>query len=288
MVNEKKLFTIRKKNGINRIVQVNKSATGKNIYASDKRRCNGKTYRTKTMAQSALKKMKTKSAFGKKRRRSRSRSRRKSKSKGRKSVWNKFFVCRDPEVDNQVKICNAVKLKFMGDEYKIIQIRKKSAFEDEEVRLLDDDQKLFSTRSAARNFATSVNLLTLAGIEEVSQFIPTEEFREMVAGKSFRHAQRHKGFRDPDQFLPVYQRKYNINLGKPQRNRHSRNIPGAEAPKDVFHLFENKGRLYGDEGYRRPMGLWNSEERRRARARAYSRFGRQRQHRTNYGFSRYF
>ena len=299
MVN-KKMFAIRKRNGVNRIVQVAKSATGKNIYASDKRRCNGKTYRTKTMAKSALMRNKSGSAFGKKKSK-RKRSRNKSKSK-RFSFWNKYFVCPNPEEPNKIKICKATTLRFRGDKYKIVQTVPKNMYgEQQVVRLIDEDQKLFSSRESARKFAKTVNVLRMAGIHEISDVIPAEVLGIMVEEKraSFKNVKpgkRHKySFKDVNvnNFRgkysdPNYDIDNNIfgDLGK---------LGHRNAPGDV--KLDGIGVVRGDLNDGNPLGLYSSEFRQRLKNRDQgimgslqlrrpSYFGRQR--RTNYGFSRYF
>lgn len=296
MVN-KKMFAIRKRNGVNRIVQVAKSATGKNIYASDKHRCNGKTYRTKTMAKSALMRNKSGSAFGKKKSK-RKRSRNKSKSK-RFSFWNKYFVCPNPEEPNKIKICKATTLRFRGDKYKIVQTVPKNMYgEQQVVRLIDEDQKLFSSRESARKFAKTVNVLRMAGIHEISDVIPAEVLGIMVEQKraSFKGMKPGRFDKytansvDVSGFKSMYDPKYDIDGY----------ISGRldDKPDDELGIFTDKqGVGRGPLDGQNPIGLYTNEFLQglknrdqgiigSLRLRRPNYFGRQR--RTNYGFSRYF
>jgi len=277
------MFAIRKRNGVNRIVQVAKSATGKNIYASDKRRCNGKTYRTKTMAKSALMRNKSGSAFGKKKSK-RKRSRNKSKSK-RFSFWNKYFVCPNPEEPNKIKICKATSLRFRGEKYKIVQTVPKNMYgEQQVVRLIDEDQKLFSSRESARKFAKTVNVLRMAGIHEISDVIPAEVLGIMVKEKKAnfkgvkpgRETKYTRNIIDYSGLISKYDPKYNINIGNLGNLGNSRNLPDNL-------ILGHEGALRGDLDDNNPLGLYTDEYLRNFRP---GRFGRQR--RTNYGFSRYF
>ncbi len=297
MVN-KKMFAIRKRNGVNRIVQVAKSATGKNIYASDKHRCNGKTYRTKTMAKSALMRKKSGSAFGKKKSK-RKRSRNKSKSK-RFSFWNKYFVCPNPDEPNKIKICKATTLRFRGDKYKIVQTVPKNMYgEQQVVRLIDEDHKLFSSRESARKFAKTVNVLRMAGIHEISDVIPAEVLGIMVEEKKANF----KGVK-PGRFSKYTADTVNVDDFKSLYSHPAYKIdsemfgdPNGQGnkPKDMFA--DKWGVTRGDLNDGKPVGLYSSEFRQRLRdrnpsvmgslqLRRPSYFGRQR--RTNYGFSRYF
>ena len=285
MVN-KKMFAIRKRNGVNRIVQVAKSATGKNIYASDKRRCNGKTYRTKTMAKSVLMRKKSGSAFGKKKSK-RKRSRNKSKSK-RFSFWNKYFVCPNPEEPNKIKICKATTLRFRGDKYKIVQTVPKNMYgEQQVVRLIDEDQKLFSSRESARKFAKTVNVLRMAGIHEISDVIPAEVLGKMIQEKKANvtgvKPARHKKHINANIYKSLYSDNIDSDMfGDPNGQ--------GNKPNDMFA--DLSGIVRGKLNRSQPVGLYTYSARSdpgimgSLQLRHPSYFGRQR--RTNYGFSRYF
>lgn len=293
MVN-KKMFAIRKRNGVNRIVQVAKSATGKNIYASDKHRCNGKTYRTKTMAKSALMRKKSGSAFGKKKSK-RKRSRNKSKSK-RFSFWNKYFVCPNPDEPNKIKICKATTLRFRGDKYKIVQTVPKNMYgEQQVVRLIDEDQKLFSSRESARKFAKTVNVLRMAGIHEISDVIPAEVLGIMIEEKKANF----KGVKPGRHTKRVSVSDYESFLSNPDYKIDSEMFgdPNGQNNKPGDAYLDTNGVTRGLLNNGNPLGLYTSEFRQRLRnrnpsivgslqLRRPSYFGRQR--RTNYGFSRYF
>lgn len=294
--NNKKMFAIRRKNGITRIVQVNKSTTGKNVYASDKRRCNGKTYRTKTMAKSALSKQKTpNSAFG---RRSRSRSRRRSRRRSRKSkrfnFWNRYFVCRHPDDHTKIKVCKAANVRLRGEQYKLVQVQPKNVYGTEVVRrLTSDEHKLFKDYSRAKKYAKTLNVLELANIQEISELMPTEIFTDIKNAKrdSYRGVRPGKLTKystsrtDPNIFRSKFHR-YDVPDVKQSVLRIPRKRSSSYRPK-----FLNIGRGGYTTGQYGPMGLYTTEGRRRLAKGGflptvpdYSGFGG----RTNYGFSRYF
>lgn len=272
MVNNK-MFAIRKKNGFTRIVQVNKTPTGKKVYASDKHKCSGKTYRTKTMAKSALSKQKTpNSAFG----------RRSSKSK-RFNIWNRHFVCRHPEDHTKIKVCKAANIRLNGEQYKLVQVQPKNIYGNQVIRrLTSDDHKLFKSRERANKYAKTLNVLELAKIQEISELMPTEIFTDIKNAKleHFRGVRPGKRFRagvNPNVYRPMF---------------HKYETPGQ---KSIFHqprkartrplssdMWLNNGIVTGKYG---KVGLYD-QQRRFSMARQSPRipsFGR-----TNYGFSRYF
>lgn len=173
--------------------------------------------------------------------------------------------------------------------------------EQKVVRLLDEDQKLFSSRESAKKFAKTVNVLRLAGINEISQVIPAELVAELVEEKRANYkgvkAGRFNKYTHPnnqinvDNFKSLYlQPEYKIekgtfdSLGK----YGNRNSSGFYSDSD--------GRVFGSLGKKLPLGLYGSEFNKNLRDHNNNalkhldllspkpNFGR----RTNYGFSRYF
>lgn len=144
---QRKRYALRKKNGKTRVVQCGENLSGSGYrYKSDRKKCTGKTFRTKTDAKRALSKLN----FGRRRKRISKKGKRNcgekrnefGAHKARKAGELKKFYTVCPNDEGQLIRCEAIIAEWDGDKKKIARVKKSG--EEPVYYLLPENAKLRS------------------------------------------------------------------------------------------------------------------------------------------------